>query len=505
MFIKRIWDAKQPGLVKKGRLAMKLKFRLLTKKNQNGFTLVEIAIVLAILGFLTASTVGGIGAFRDSADFKQDERQLKDIKEALLSFVAVNGYLPCPDTDGDGNENRESDDTCTSSNAELPFADLGTHSKNPWGNPYHYLVNQGADSVPASSFASASYFYSDPDCTVSDDKPTPPCFELGTYPVASRSVNDTSSNALEGVGNYDVKVMDVDTNNLVSDAPLVVLSLGSNGCPGVADEEQNNCDAKNGTSQTLYKGQQSRQDNDFFDDALIWLTALEIKRYASGVLSDGLGGNGNGGNGGGDNGDNGSGSSNDITPEVRADEDNFGDYDYSHTQSGGNYNNNHDIETSDDDNRIEIGQNMNKDMDLQGGNNLLDVGNNLNAGIEADDEDNIIRIQGNANGDGIELGDGNNAVEIWGHLNTGIEAGNGDNSIRIEGNLNGSGVELGSGVNLVYVGGNVNSDIDGGGNPSSIFYYNSTSIQDWQMDHIEGFGKIMCRVSTTTTEFEECN
>jgi hypothetical protein len=135
----------------------------------------------------------------------------------------------------------------------------------------------------------------------------------------------------------------------------------------------------------------------------------------------------------------------------------------------------------------------------------LDVGNNLNAGIEADDEDNIIRIQGNANGDGIELGDGNNAVEIWGHLNTGIEAGNGDNSIRIEGNLNGSGVELGSGVNLVYVGGNVNSDIDGGGNPSSIFYYNSTSIQDWQMDHIEGFGKIMCRVSTTTTEFEECN
>ncbi|KUJ72910.1 type II secretion system protein [Thiomicrospira sp. WB1] len=462
---------------------MKTMIRLLAKKNQNGFTLVEIAIVLAILGFLSASIVGGIGAFRDSADFKQDERQLKDIKEALLSFVAVNGYLPCPDTDGDGKENREGDNTCTSSNDELPFADLGTHSKNPWGNPYYYLVNQGADSVPASSFASASYFYSDPNCTVSDaGKTTPPCFELGTYPVASRSANDTSSDALEGVGNYDVKVMNGDADNLVSDTPLVVLSLGSNGCPGVADEEQNNCDAKNGTSQTLYKGQQSRQDNDFFDDTLIWLTALEIKRFTPNVLPDGSGGGGND-----DPPDDPAGGGSGYVPNQNLID--AGLQDENLEQGDGIHNNDNESLT---DGNVNIGR-------IAGG--LFLSGNNIvrteelhnNGEIELNCGDNAIQIDETLAGQIYESslcenGGGNNSIRIEEdlHNNGTITLQDGNNLIYIEETLAGS-ISFGSGNNTVYINGNFhnNGSISGSG---GVLYINKNPIPT---SKISGFDQVV--------------
>ncbi|MCF6317719.1 MAG: prepilin-type N-terminal cleavage/methylation domain-containing protein [Proteobacteria bacterium] len=70
----------------------------------SGFTLVEMAIVLVVLGVIvsTAQTF-----YRDTiktSEFVKIESQLKSINQALISFALQNKRLPCADTDGNGYE-----------------------------------------------------------------------------------------------------------------------------------------------------------------------------------------------------------------------------------------------------------------------------------------------------------------------------------------------------------------------------------------------------------------
>lgn len=67
---------------------------------QKGFSLVEIAIVLAIIGFITASAVTLTGGLRDTEKLKVTDKKLEMIDQALIQYVAINKHLPCP---ADGN------------------------------------------------------------------------------------------------------------------------------------------------------------------------------------------------------------------------------------------------------------------------------------------------------------------------------------------------------------------------------------------------------------------
>jgi prepilin-type N-terminal cleavage/methylation domain-containing protein len=107
-----------------------------------GFTLVELAVVLVIVGLVLTSLFVPISAQINQAQSLETRRDLLDIKEALLGYALINGKLPCPDTTGDGLE-----DACLNTNAtsstegNLPWATLGLKANGVWGHPYKYRVN----------------------------------------------------------------------------------------------------------------------------------------------------------------------------------------------------------------------------------------------------------------------------------------------------------------------------------------------------------------------------
>ncbi len=61
-----------------------------------GFTLTELAIVLAIVAFLLGGLLYTLSAQTDQRNFEETRRRLDLARELILSFAVVNGRLPCP-------------------------------------------------------------------------------------------------------------------------------------------------------------------------------------------------------------------------------------------------------------------------------------------------------------------------------------------------------------------------------------------------------------------------
>ena len=61
-----------------------------------GFTIVELTVVLVIVSLILGGLMLSLTATRDVASLRDTQRQLTEIKDALLGFSAANGRLPCP-------------------------------------------------------------------------------------------------------------------------------------------------------------------------------------------------------------------------------------------------------------------------------------------------------------------------------------------------------------------------------------------------------------------------
>lgn len=116
-----------------------------SSRHTRGFTLAEIAIVTLILGLMMAGVLGAVTNQINQGRVNATQRQLDEIREALLGFAASNGYLPCPDTDGDGVENAPNRGVATllaCSNVEgfLPWVTLGVQQTDAWGIRFRYRI-----------------------------------------------------------------------------------------------------------------------------------------------------------------------------------------------------------------------------------------------------------------------------------------------------------------------------------------------------------------------------
>jgi len=116
-------------------------------KIQYGFTLVEMAVVLVIIGLLIGGFIISLPVQMDIRNIKVTQERLEEIKEALIGFAIINGYLPCPALDENGEAaNYETSDklickTYDQSDGYLPWIDLGVGRYDGWGNPFRYRVD----------------------------------------------------------------------------------------------------------------------------------------------------------------------------------------------------------------------------------------------------------------------------------------------------------------------------------------------------------------------------
>ena len=112
-----------------------MKARLLPSLNKHGFTLIEIAIVMVIIGLLAGGGVSIMGMLTQRKARNETIDYLKETKEALITYVTINGKLPWADTDGDGNQNNNS------TSGTLPYLDLMVRPSDPYKRVLRYGIN----------------------------------------------------------------------------------------------------------------------------------------------------------------------------------------------------------------------------------------------------------------------------------------------------------------------------------------------------------------------------
>jgi len=240
------------------------------RSRQQGFTLVELAIVLVIVGVLMGGFIGSLASRIENTRKSDTADELRDIKQAMMAYAFVNGYLPCPDCDvaggggtcvaadvGDGVADFVVGGACKEAEeaGSVPWVTLGLGRSDAWGTRYRYAV-QDAYANSGASFVLTS-----------------------------------------AAGNKDIQEPDFDANatgsvskTLANNVVAIVLSQGKNGYGGISetnvardavpvaniDETENVNDdnsyylrSETETGANIAGGE--------FDDIIIWISEYELK------------------------------------------------------------------------------------------------------------------------------------------------------------------------------------------------------------------------------------
>ena len=194
-----------------------------------GFTLTELAIVLVIMALLIGGMLVPLSTQRDIQNIKETQKQISEIRDALLGFAAINGRLPCPTTTADpANTNYGLEDpACVGVEGYLPWKSIGVSEVDAWGS------KRSANGQPFTGYWRYRV-----------DNAFASAFTLATNPASALLVQDASGNAL--------------TQATPNSPVAIVYSTGSN---LVADGQNAIADA------TFQSGDPSTG----FDDILIWI------------------------------------------------------------------------------------------------------------------------------------------------------------------------------------------------------------------------------------------
>jgi prepilin-type N-terminal cleavage/methylation domain-containing protein len=212
--------------------------KMLKAAQCEGFTLLEMAVVLTIITLLLSGLLVPLTTQVQQRKISDTQKGLQEIKDALAGFAIINGRLPCPDTDTDpaaaGYGIEEASCAATvAAEGYLPWKTLGvtdldafgvkrTNAASPRIGDWRYRVDR--------NFAVA--------------------FSLTTpFSTDSLSIVDSANNAL----------------TTTTERPIaIVFSAGPNTTP----DGQNASGSYEGTS-GIY---QSDVPSTTFDDILIWVS-----------------------------------------------------------------------------------------------------------------------------------------------------------------------------------------------------------------------------------------
>jgi prepilin-type N-terminal cleavage/methylation domain-containing protein len=110
---------------------------------QEGFNLIELAIVLAVVSLLAGGLLGAMSGQQTRQREQEARKQLDEARETILGFAIANGRLPCPAApniaQGAAQAGRED---CSLQHGVLPWSSLGLPEIDPWGRRLTYFASR---------------------------------------------------------------------------------------------------------------------------------------------------------------------------------------------------------------------------------------------------------------------------------------------------------------------------------------------------------------------------
>jgi prepilin-type N-terminal cleavage/methylation domain-containing protein len=220
--------------------------RKCASRRQGGFTLVEIAIVLLIVGLMIGGLIAPLSSQMEQRHVTDTKRAMDEAREALFGFALRNGYLPCPAISATNGLEDRTNNICNKRYGFLPWATLGVSRLDGWNRLMGYSV------TPAFANSAALFnLRSDRDIT-----------------IATRGRNGQLTAA-----------------TAINDIPAVIISFGRNGYGATSDQNTVLADAGSGNIDEKTNLQSSgtaliaRDPSDdvsspggAFDDMVLWIS-----------------------------------------------------------------------------------------------------------------------------------------------------------------------------------------------------------------------------------------
>lgn len=115
---------------------------------QSGFTLVELAIVILIMGLIVGGLAMPLSVQLENGRVRETRDLLSDTEAAIHGYALVNGHLPCPATPSSNGLSAVAGGGCVVQHGFVPASSLGIAGPrnddnlllDAWANPLRYSV-----------------------------------------------------------------------------------------------------------------------------------------------------------------------------------------------------------------------------------------------------------------------------------------------------------------------------------------------------------------------------
>jgi len=108
-------------------------------KNQKGFTLIELMVVVIILGLLATVVLTNVIGREEEARITTAKTQIRNLEGALGGFKLDNGFYPATEQGLDALIHKPDSGRVPRKWKEGGYLRPARIPKDPWGNPYLYF------------------------------------------------------------------------------------------------------------------------------------------------------------------------------------------------------------------------------------------------------------------------------------------------------------------------------------------------------------------------------